>query len=88
MRNEDTENGFEIWCRLHNQFSLSERARTAARATSVLNEIIGFRIRNDHLESDLSGFMILKNRHEKMTGRPLDNDRLITLLLQRTVGPL
>ena len=50
VRNEDTENGFEIWRRLGNQFSLPERARS----TNFLNEIIGFRLRNDHLESDLS----------------------------------
>ena len=31
---------------------------------------------------------ILKNRHEKTTGRPLGNDLLITLLMQKTVGPL
>ena len=27
VRNEDTENGFEIWRRLQKQFSLTERAR-------------------------------------------------------------
>ena len=47
---------------------------TRARATNLLNEIIAFRLRNDHLESDLSDFIILKNRHEKTTGVPLDND--------------
>ena len=61
VRNEDTENGFEIWRRLFNQFSLPSRAR----ATNLLNEIIAFRLRSDHLESDLSDFIILKNRHEK-----------------------
>ena len=45
-------------------------------------------MRSDHLESDLSEFIILKNRHEKTTGRPLDNDLLVTLLMQKTVGPL
>ena len=75
VRNEDTENGFEIWRRLFNQFSLPSRAR----ATNLLNEIIAFRLRQDHLESDLSDFIILKNRHEKTTGVPLDNDLLITL---------
>ena len=84
VRNEDTENGFEIWRRLHSQFSLPERARS----TNLLNEIIGFRLRSDHLESDLSEFIILKNKHEKTTGRPLDNDLLVTLLMQKTVGPL
>ena len=39
VRNEDTENRFAIWRRLHKQFSLPERAR----ATNLLNEIIGFR---------------------------------------------
>ena len=38
-RNEDTENGFDNWGPLHAQFSLPERAR----ATNLLNEIIGFR---------------------------------------------
>ena len=84
VRNEDTENGFEIWQRLHKQFSLPERAR----ATNLLNEIIGFNFRNDHLESDLRDFMDLRNRHEKLTGRPLDNDLLTTLLMQKTFGPL
>ena len=84
VRNEDTENGFEIWRRLYNQFSLPTRAR----ATNLLNEIIAFRLRSDHLESDLSDFLILKNRHEKTTGVPLDNDLLITLIMQKTIGPL
>ena len=47
-----------------------------------------FRLRSDHLESDLSDFIILKNRHEKTTGVPLDNDLLITLTMQKTTGPL
>ena len=84
VRNEDTESGFEIWRRLYNQFSLPTRAR----ATNLLNEIIAFRLRSDHLESDLSDFIILKNRHEKPTGVPLDNDLLITLIMQKTTGPL
>ena len=84
VRNEDTENGFEIWRRLYNQFSLPTRAR----ATNLLNEIIDFRLRQDHLESDLSDFNILKNRHETTTGVPLDNDLLITLIMQKTTGPL
>eukprot|EP00439_Symbiodinium_sp_Y106_P085782 s60_g29.t2 len=50
--------------------------------------IIAFRLRQDHLESDLSDFIILKNRHEKTTGVPLDNDLLITLILQKNTGPL
>ena len=41
----------------------------------------------DHLESDLR-LLILKNRHEKTTGVPLDNDLLITLIMQKTTGPL
>ena len=39
----------EIWPRLHKHFSLPERAR----ATNLLNEIIGVRLRNDHLESSV-----------------------------------
>ena len=57
-------------------------------ATSLLNEVIGFRLRNAHLESDLTEFMVLKNSCEKTAGRPLDNDILITLLVEKTVGPL
>ena len=38
VRNEDTENGFEIWRRLYNQFSLPTRAC----ATNLLNDIIAF----------------------------------------------
>ena len=84
VRNEDTEHGFEIWRRLFNQFSLPSRAR----ATNLLNEIIAFRLRGDHLESDLSDFIILKNTHEKTTGVPLGNDLLITLIMQKTTCPL
>ena len=84
VRKEDTENGFEIWRRLFNQFSLPSRAR----ATNLLNEIIAFRLRSGHLESDLSDFIILKNSHEKTTGVPLDNDLPITLIMQKTTGPL
>ena len=42
----------------------------------------------DHLENDSSELMIFENRHEKTTGRPLDNDFLIMLLMQKNVGPL
>ena len=80
VRNEDIGTGR----RLHKQFSLPERAR----ATNQLNEISGFRLRNGHLESELSEFMILENRHEKTTGSPLNNDLLNTLLMQKSVGPL
>ena len=55
---------------------------------NLLNEIVGFKLRNDHLTSGLSDLMISKSRHEKTTGKPLDNDLLITLLIQKTVGPL
>ena len=84
FRKEDTENGFEIWRRLHKQFSLPERARS----TNLLNEIIGFRLKNDHLESGLSELIILENRHENTTGRPLDDDLLATLQMLKTAGPL
>ena len=80
VRNEDTEDGFEIWRRLFNQFSLPSRAR----ATNLLNEIVAFRLRSDHLESDLSDFIILKNRHEKTIGVPLDNGLLVTVIMQKT----
>ena len=53
------------------------------RATNLLREIIVFRLRSDHLESDLSEFIILKSRHDKTTGRPLSNDFLVTLLMQK-----
>ena len=69
---------------MYNQFSLP----TKARATNLLHEIIAFRLRHDYLESDLSDFIMLKNRHEKTTGMPLDNDLLITLIMQKTTGPL
>ena len=84
VRNEDTENGFEIWRRQYNQCSQPTRAR----ATNPLHEIKAFRLRSDHLESGLSDFIILKNSHEKTTGVPLDNDLLITLIMQKTTGPL
>ncbi|OLP81093.1 hypothetical protein AK812_SmicGene38411 [Symbiodinium microadriaticum] len=69
---------------MYNQISLP----TKARATNLLNEIIAFRLRHDYLESDLSDFIMLKNRHEKTTGMPLDNDLLITLIMQKTTGLL
>ena len=75
IRNKNTENGFEIWRRLFNQFSLPSRARM----TNLSNKIIAFRLRQDHLESGLNNFIILKNRYEKTTGVPLDNDLLIIL---------
>ena len=75
LGNKNTENGFEIWRRLFNQFSLPNRARI----TNLSNKIIAFRLRQDHLESGLNNFIILKNRHEKTTGVPLDNDLLIIL---------
>ena len=47
VRNEDTENGFEIWRRL--QSVLTARK---SESHSLLTETIGFRLRNDdHLES-------------------------------------
>ena len=67
VRNEDTENGFEIWRRL--QSVLTARK---SESHSLLTEIISFRLRNDdHLESDVIEFMILQNRHAKTTGSPL-----------------
>ena len=44
--------------------------------------------RLDHLESDLSGFLTVKNKHEMTTGRPIDDDLLITLLMQKTMCPV
>eukprot|EP00439_Symbiodinium_sp_Y106_P069965 s5116_g12.t1 len=84
IRNEDTENGFEVWRRLCDQLSLLTRARS----TNLLNKIVAFRLRQDHLESDLNDFIILKNRHEKTTGVPLDNYLLITLIIPKTTGLL
>ena len=45
--------------------------------------MIGFRLRNDHLEINLSEFIILKNKHENTTGRPLDNDLLYSYIKSR-----
>ena len=69
--------GAEMALRFGVGCSTSSHWPTRARATNPLNEIIAFRLRQDHLESDLSDFIILKNRHEKTTGVPLDNDLLI-----------
>ena len=52
------------------------------------NEIFSFQLRSDQLESGLSDFIILKNRRKKATGRPLDNDLLITLFTKKTTGPM
>ena len=79
-----TQNGFEISGRLCRQFAMPEQAR----ATILLNEIFSFMLRSDQLESDLSDFIILKNRRKKATGRPLDNGLLIALFMQKTTGPM
>ena len=48
---------------------------------NLLNEILLFRLRPDHL--------IMKNRHERTTtGRPIDDNFLVTPPTQKTTGPL
>ena len=84
VRCEDTENGFHIWRRVGAQLALPERAKD----TRLLNEILSFGLRPDHLEGDLNDFLIVKSRPEKRSGRPIDDDLLITLLMQKATGPL
>ena len=51
--------------RAQNQLSLFFSLPERARATKLRSEIIGFKLRYGHFESDLSELMILKNRRER-----------------------
>ena len=77
-------NGFETWRGLHDRFSLPDRAR----GVSFLSRIIEFKFRDAHFEADLAEFISLKSKHEKATGRRIDDDLLVTLMVNKTVGPL
>ena len=68
VRREGTENGLENWRRLSNQVALPERTK----ATSLLNEILSFEQQPDHVGRDLSDFLVVKDRHEKTTDKPID----------------
>ena len=77
-------NGFETWRQLYERFSLPDRAR----GVSLLSRILDFKLRDAHFEADLTEFISLKNKHEKATGRALDDDLLVTLMVTKTSGSL
>ena len=77
-------NGFETWRQLYDRFSLPDRAR----GVSLLSRILDFKLRDASFEADLTEFISLKNKHEKATGRALDDDLLVTLMVTKTSGSL
>ena len=77
-------NGFETWRKLYDRFSLPDRAR----GVSLLSRLLDFKLRDATFEADLTEFISLKNKHEKATGKPLDDDLLVTLMVNKTSGSL
>ena len=77
-------NGFETWRALYDRFSLPDRAWSV----NYLSRIIDHKLRDSQFETDLQEFMALKNKHEKATGKKLDDDLLVTLMMAKTSGPL
>ena len=55
---------------------------------SLLSQLLEFTFRDAHFESDLTEFLSLKTRHEKATSRPLQDDLLVTMMVNKTQGPL
>ena len=77
-------NGFESWRQLHERFSLPDRAR----GVSLLSQLLDFKFRDASFEADLTEFLSLKNRHEKATSRPLQDDLLVMMMVNKTHGSL
>ena len=77
-------NGFESWRQLHERFSLPDRAR----GVSLLSQLLDFKFRDASFEADLTEFLSLKNRHEKATSRALQDDLLVTMMVNKTHGSL
>ena len=84
VRLNEAANGFESWRKLHARFALPDRAR----GVSLLSQLLKFKLRDAHSESDLTEFLSLKSRHEKATSRPLQDDLLVTMMVNKTQGPL
>ena len=84
VRLNERGNGFESWRQVHERFSLPDRAR----GVSLLSQLLDFRLRDASFEADLTEFLSLKNRHEKATGRALQDDLLVTMMVNKTHGPL
>ena len=55
---------------------------------NYLSKIIEHRLRDSQFETDPQEFITLKNKHEKATGKKLDDDLLVTLLMATTQWPL
>ena len=77
-------NGFETWRQLYERFALPDKAR----GVSLLSRLLDFRFRDASFEADLTEFISLKNKHEKATGKLLDDDLLVTLMVNKTSGAL
>ena len=77
-------NGFESWRQLHERFSLPDRAR----GVSLLSQLLDFKFRDASFEADLTEFLSLKNRREKATSRALQDDLLVTMMVNKTHGSL
>ena len=71
-------NGFDTWRALYERVSLPGRARSV----NYLSRTIDHRLRDPQLQE----FITSKNKHEKATGKNLDDDLLLALLM--TQGPL
>ena len=67
-----------------NGVSLPDRAR----GVSLLSRLLDFKLLDATFEADLTEFMSLKNKHEKATGKSLDDDLLVTLIVNKTSGSL
>ena len=70
--------------KLHDRFSLPDRAR----GVSLLSRLLDFTLRDATFEADLTDFISLKNKYEKATGKRLDDDLLVTLMVNKTSGSL
>ena len=55
---------------------------------SLLSRLLDFKLRDATFEADLTEFISLKNKHEKATGKPLNDDLLVTLMVNKTSGSL
>ena len=77
-------NGFETWRKLHDRFSLPDRAR----GVSLLSRLLDYKLRDATFEADLTEFVSLKNKREKATGKALEDDLLVTSMVNKTSGSL
>eukprot|EP00439_Symbiodinium_sp_Y106_P045370 s1682_g5.t1 len=72
VRSIDKGNGFEAWRLLHEMFSLRR-----VRGIELLNCLVNHEFREDHIEDDLSAFILLVRKYEEAIGS-------IALLVNKT----